>query len=218
MQRLLDEQPNPLVPSPNPYGQIPIHRVDAEPRSLTAAELERFKHLIPRDSQRQHTQHAHSRRDNLAARFRGSARFRAALATQAHIVRGSASVGIQQNSSTGSTVPRENPPPGQVSVSFSRISPDTPARSAIPPSPGEIATSRNETPVSRSERRVRDGVVCPITGRNSVVTRVFDRTYTASTIPRPWIDPTVAPSRVTPFVPHPRTGLTVQPPTGNSSL
>lgn len=72
---MLNQQPTPLLPRPKPYGQIPVHHVDAEPRPLTAAELERFKYMIPRDTPRQHVQNP-ARRENVSLRVRGSSRFR----------------------------------------------------------------------------------------------------------------------------------------------
>ncbi|XP_015609686.1 uncharacterized protein LOC107274739 isoform X2 [Cephus cinctus] len=82
MQQILKQQQSPLVTPPRLYGQIPVHRVDSDPRELTAAELDRFKHLIPRDVQRQQG-HSHNRSDGILLRVRGASRNRQTAANHA---------------------------------------------------------------------------------------------------------------------------------------
>lgn len=48
------KQPSPILSRPKPYGQIPLYRIESDARELTQAELNKYKHLIPRDNQRQH--------------------------------------------------------------------------------------------------------------------------------------------------------------------
>ncbi|KAK0091976.1 hypothetical protein PV326_002434 [Microctonus aethiopoides] len=74
MLQLLNQSQSPLTPRARPYSQIPVHRVDSDPRELTPAELERYKHLIPRENQRQHS-HGSSRREG-AIRPRAPTRYR----------------------------------------------------------------------------------------------------------------------------------------------
>lgn len=74
MLQLLHQSESPLPPKTRPYGQIPVHRIDSDPRELTQAELDRYKHLIPRDNQRQHI-HSSSRRDGIL-RARSATRYR----------------------------------------------------------------------------------------------------------------------------------------------
>uniref|UniRef100_A0A6V7KUQ5 Serine/threonine-protein kinase 40 n=1 Tax=Bracon brevicornis TaxID=1563983 RepID=A0A6V7KUQ5_9HYME len=68
----VSQQPSPLVPRVRPYAQIPMYRVDSDPRELTAAELNRYKHLIPRDAQR----NSSNRRDGSSYRMRPQSRYR----------------------------------------------------------------------------------------------------------------------------------------------
>ena len=49
------KQPSPILSRPRPYSQIPIYRIDSDARELSQAELNKYKHLIPRDNQRQHS-------------------------------------------------------------------------------------------------------------------------------------------------------------------
>lgn len=49
------KQPSPILPRPRPYGQIPVYRIDSDARELSQAELNKYKHLIPRDNPRQHS-------------------------------------------------------------------------------------------------------------------------------------------------------------------
>lgn len=75
---------SPLVPKPRQFNQIPVYRVDSDARELTPAEMDRFNHLIPRDSQRQNS-HNSSRNDvvpNPVPRSRNSLRNRSANGNQ----------------------------------------------------------------------------------------------------------------------------------------
>ncbi|XP_057319368.1 uncharacterized protein LOC130663862 isoform X2 [Microplitis mediator] len=74
MMMLMNQSQSPLVPRGRSYGQIPVHRVNSDPRELTPAELEMYRHLIPNDNQRQHS-HSSSRRDNVM-RARAASRYR----------------------------------------------------------------------------------------------------------------------------------------------
>ncbi|XP_008552289.1 probable serine/threonine-protein kinase MARK-B isoform X2 [Microplitis demolitor] len=74
MMMLMNQSQSPLVPRGRSYGQIPVHRVNSDPRELTPAELEMYRHLIPNDNQRQHS-HSSSRRDNVM-RARAATRYR----------------------------------------------------------------------------------------------------------------------------------------------
>ncbi|XP_044008880.1 probable serine/threonine-protein kinase MARK-A [Aphidius gifuensis] len=72
------QTPSPLVSRGRPYRQIPVYRIDTDPRELTQVELERYEHLIPRDnsSARQHINNSQSstvRRDGIAGRTRTTA-------------------------------------------------------------------------------------------------------------------------------------------------
>lgn len=70
---------SPLISRPRQFNQITVYRVDSDARELNPAELDRFSHLIPRDSQRLHHHNINSRSDVLLAsvsRARGSLRNR----------------------------------------------------------------------------------------------------------------------------------------------
>lgn len=74
MQQMLKQQ-NPIPPQPKLYGQIPIHRVDNDARELTQIELDRYKHLIPRENQRQQI-YNNQRREGMLSRVRTPTRTR----------------------------------------------------------------------------------------------------------------------------------------------
>lgn len=78
-EHMMKQLPSPLLSRARPYGQIPVYRVDSAPRELTQAELDRYKHLIPRDNSlvRQHSHSpGSSRRDGVSGRTRASTRYR----------------------------------------------------------------------------------------------------------------------------------------------
>ncbi|KAJ8669288.1 hypothetical protein QAD02_000547 [Eretmocerus hayati] len=66
--QMMKQQPSPLVPRPGPYNQVPVYRVDSDARELTQAELDRFKHLIPRENQRQTAVNPGNRSDAILLR------------------------------------------------------------------------------------------------------------------------------------------------------
>lgn len=70
------QQSTPLVSRPRPFGQIPVYRVDTEARELTPAELDRYRHLIPRETQRQMPYNPNNRNDGILLRVRGCIRNR----------------------------------------------------------------------------------------------------------------------------------------------
>ncbi|CAD6204907.1 GSCOCG00003044001-RA-CDS [Cotesia congregata] len=76
MLQLMNQSQSLLVPRARSYTQIPVHRVNSDPRELTPAELEMYRHFIPND-QRQHGSHGSSRRDNVI-RARAATRYRPA--------------------------------------------------------------------------------------------------------------------------------------------
>ena len=63
------KQPSPILSRPRPYGQIPVYKIDSDARELTQTELNKYKHLIPRDSQRQNSS---SRGEGISSQGRGS--------------------------------------------------------------------------------------------------------------------------------------------------
>ncbi|XP_012280697.1 probable serine/threonine-protein kinase DDB_G0277165 [Orussus abietinus] len=74
MQQMVKQQQSPVVSRRKLYSQVPVHRVDSEPRELTANEIDRFKHLFSRDSQRHN--YNSSRREGYLLRVRGNSRNR----------------------------------------------------------------------------------------------------------------------------------------------
>ncbi|XP_063981425.1 MAP/microtubule affinity-regulating kinase 3-like [Diachasmimorpha longicaudata] len=103
LQQMMNQQQSPLLPRARPFGQIPVHRVDSDPRELTPAELEKYSHLIPRESQRSHSHGP--RRDGIHLRTRSGNRYRTAP--------GSAPLPVRQNPNSGrghSTSNPTNPP------------------------------------------------------------------------------------------------------------
>ncbi|KAK0162359.1 hypothetical protein PV327_008703 [Microctonus hyperodae] len=97
MLQLLNQSQSPLTPRPRPYSQIPVHRVDSDPRELTPAELERYKHLIPRENQRQHS-HNSSRREGVM-RPRAATRYRSSTTnlTQSRSIQNGGSINSLNN-------------------------------------------------------------------------------------------------------------------------
>ncbi|XP_011503255.1 PREDICTED: probable serine/threonine-protein kinase DDB_G0277165 [Ceratosolen solmsi marchali] len=76
MHQMMKQQPSPLVTQPRLYNQIPVYKVDTDARELTATELDKFKHLIPKDNQRQLPYNPNNRNDGILLRVRGSLRNR----------------------------------------------------------------------------------------------------------------------------------------------
>lgn len=97
MLQLLNQSQSPLTPRARPYSQIPVHRVDSDPRELTPAELERYKHLIPRENQRQHS-HSSNRREG-AMRPRAATRYRSSTTnlTQSRSTQNGGSINSSNN-------------------------------------------------------------------------------------------------------------------------
>ncbi|XP_034936140.1 probable serine/threonine-protein kinase MARK-B [Chelonus insularis] len=94
MLQWLNQSQSPLVPQARPYGQIPVHRVNSDPRELTPAELERYRHLIPGDHQRSHSHTSVNRRES-SSRTRSTSRYRS---TPSNVSQG------RQNLNTGSNL------------------------------------------------------------------------------------------------------------------
>ncbi|XP_015110324.1 serine/threonine-protein kinase BRSK1 [Diachasma alloeum] len=104
MQQMMNQQQSPLAPRARPFGQIPVHRVDSDPRELTPAELEKYSHLIPRDSQRSHSHGP--RREGIHLRTRSGNRYRTASGSAPPPVRQS------QNPGRGNAIQNPSNPPG----------------------------------------------------------------------------------------------------------
>lgn len=88
MHEMMEQQQTSIVP-PRPYGQIPVYRVDSDARELTPAELDKFKHLIPRDAPRQ-LPYSTNRADGILLRIRGSSTSRSRGSSQASVPNNSA--------------------------------------------------------------------------------------------------------------------------------
>ncbi|XP_011300732.1 uncharacterized protein [Fopius arisanus] len=102
MQQMINQQ-SPLTPRTRPFGQIPVYRVDSDPRELTQAELDKYSHLIPRDNQRNHP-HG-SRREGVISRNRSTSRFRTTSETTPPPVGHGQSNGARTNPIHGSSNP-----------------------------------------------------------------------------------------------------------------
>lgn len=76
MHQMMKQQPSPLVSRPKPYSQIPVYRVDSDAREITPAELDKFRHLLPRDNQRPHPYNPGNRGEGILLRVRGCLRNR----------------------------------------------------------------------------------------------------------------------------------------------
>jgi hypothetical protein len=85
MHQMMKQQPSPLVSQSRPYNQIPVYRVDSDARELTATELDKFKHLISRDNQRQLLYNPSNRNDGILLRVRGSLRNRNNAVNQVNV-------------------------------------------------------------------------------------------------------------------------------------
>ncbi|XP_014217802.1 probable serine/threonine-protein kinase DDB_G0277165 [Copidosoma floridanum] len=75
-EEVTNDKPSALAPQHKPYNQIPVYRIDSDARELTAEELNKYKHLIPRESQRQHPYNPNNRNDGSATRMRSCLRTR----------------------------------------------------------------------------------------------------------------------------------------------
>ncbi|XP_008202985.1 probable serine/threonine-protein kinase DDB_G0277165 [Nasonia vitripennis] len=85
MHQMMKQQPSPLVSRPKPYSQIPVYRVDSDAREMTPAELDKFKHLLPRDNQRPHPYNPGNRGEGILLRVRGCLRNRSSPGNQVNI-------------------------------------------------------------------------------------------------------------------------------------
>ena len=104
MHQMMKQQPSPLVPRSKTFNQIPVYRVDSDARELTAAELDKYKHLIPRDSQRQMPHNSNNRNDGILLRVRGCLRNRGNVGVQANIQSRDYSINHQPQPSNSNTI------------------------------------------------------------------------------------------------------------------
>ncbi|XP_058794956.1 uncharacterized protein LOC131666360 isoform X2 [Phymastichus coffea] len=101
MHQMMKQQPSPFVIRPKPYTQIPVYRVNSDARELTPTELDKYRHLIPRENQRPLPYSRNNGNDGLLLRVRGCLRNRNNSVNQSSIQNRDHHLNFRPNHPTG---------------------------------------------------------------------------------------------------------------------